>query len=314
MTIIAVTGATGFVGRAVVRRLLRDHPPENLRLLIRNSAQRPLPEYPAAVQRIDGDLEQQRALIKLVDGADAVVHIAAAIAGSSAETFERANAIGTRHLLQACRSQAPNSHLIHLSSLAAREPALSWYAASKHAAEQAVASSAVGYSMLRPPAVYGPDDPALADFWRWLARGWLIRLGPANARFSLLHVSDLAEAIMRLIEHGPTNTTLSLHDGHESDQQPGWSWPRLAQLATAQRGSNVRTLAIPSIALRSVAAVNLKFARMRKRPAMLSPGKHAELMHPDWVCDNSAIQSALHWQPSTSLAHALATLPGWNKV
>jgi len=306
--VIAVTGATGFVGQTAVGALRRAFPEAKLRLLIRNPDGRELPKEFVDCTVINGTLDAPEVLNGLVQGADCVVHIAAAIRGSSAVDFERDNICGTRRLVDAIAAAAPDAHLIQISSLAARRPDLSWYAASKRAAEEVVASNCRRFSILRPPAVYGPDDPALAGFWRTLARGWLIRAGAGQARFSLLHVDDLAEAICRLVEHGPTGEVLPLA-GPQPDG--GWRWEDLAALAGKTGDRRIRTVAIPGRLLSSGAALGLLTSRMAGRRAMLSPGKARELLHRDWVCDNLDIEKRLKWKPTTRLERALATLPGW---
>ena len=308
MPVIAVTGATGFVGQTAVGALRRAFPEAKLRLLIRNPDGRELPKEFVDCTVINGTLDAPEVLNGLVQGADCVVHIAAAIRGSSAVDFERDNICGTRRLVDAIAAAAPDAHLIQISSLAARRPDLSWYAASKRAAEEVVASNCRRFSILRPPAVYGPDDPALAGFWRTLARGWLIRAGAGQARFSLLHVDDLAEAICRLVEHGPTGEVLPLA-GPQPDG--GWRWEDLAALAGKTGDRRIRTVAIPGRLLSSGAALGLLTSRMAGRRAMLSPGKARELLHRDWVCDNLDIEKRLKWKPTTRLERALATLPGW---
>ncbi|MEM1082073.1 MAG: NAD-dependent epimerase/dehydratase family protein [Pseudomonadota bacterium] len=311
MPSIALTGATGFVGRVVLQRLRSQFKLDHVRVLVRNSAERSLASPFDQVEVIDGDLSDADALRRLVDGCDAVVHLAAAIAGNAVEDFDRVNVEGTQRLIEALSERTPRAHLIKISSLAAREPALSWYSASKARAEQCVLKSGLRYSILRPPAVYGPGDPALADFWRFLARGWLLRLGPDAARFSLLHVEDLAEATARLVEHGPTEQTMTLHDGHCADGQNGWRWSDLAHLAEVIGGRSVRVVPIHSSLLYVIAAINLQRAKLFGPPAMLNPGKHRELIHPDWVCDNRRIADCLAWQPTTTLRQTLDTLPGW---
>ncbi|MDT8409343.1 MAG: NAD(P)-dependent oxidoreductase [Wenzhouxiangellaceae bacterium] len=311
MSVIALTGATGFVGRSLVGQLKRTFPDATLRVLVRDAADRTLPvALETGCQIINGGLESADALERLVCGSDAVIHAAAAIAGNHAESFDRINIVGTRCLLDSIDRQAPNCHLVQISSLAAGKPALSWYAASKRAAEELVSARARRYSIVRPPAVYGPEDPALADFWRWLARGWLIRLGPVNARFSLLHVDDLAGAVAELVAKGPIRRNITL----AGDQPPGgWSWEAVGAVAARVRGGKVRIAALPRIALKSVAGLNLLRARTLSRPAILTPGKARELLYPDWVCDNQAAGQMIDWQPTTSLEQALDTLPGWRR-
>lgn len=305
MPVIALTGATGFVGQTAIPHLHRRFPDAKLRVLVRHPDKRALPPALDECEIVDGDLEESAPLAALVDGADCVVHAAAAIRGNGAGDFERANIVGTRRLVEAITGEAPGTHLIYLSSLAARQPELSWYSASKRAAEELVASRGVGHSILRPPAVYGPTDPALAGLWRMLARGWLVRPGSATALFSMLHVDDLVEAICRLIEHGPTGRIMPL-----AGPQPtaGWSWSELARIAGQASGRPVRTIAAPATALRLAAATSLVLARSVGRKALLSPGKARELLHPNWVCDNELIEQCLGWRPTTRLERMLASV------
>lgn len=312
MPVIALTGATGFVGTALIPALSA-HPDVQLRLLVRNAGRRHVPGFWGRCTVIDGDLNNRDALAKLAQGADHVVHAAASISGNSAADFDRTNITGTRNLVDACGDSSDASgnapHLILLSSLAAREPNLSWYASSKRAAEEVVCTAHEAFSILRPPAVYGPQDPALADFWRQLAHGRLIRLGPNKQRFSLLHVDDLAAAIARAIAKGPTGDTFELA-GNQPDG--GWSWTTLAECAQQQLDKPVRTIAVPGLLLKSVAALAPHSAKLTGKSAMLSPGKARELRHHDWVCDNQRITEALEWTPGMALKDALTTLPGWN--
>lgn len=306
---IAVTGATGFVGQATVAALRQLYPDSSLRLLVRNPRRRELPAALAGSEIVAGDLHDPPALKSLVRDAGVVVHIAAAIAGNNAADFERDNISGSRRLVEAIAATNPETHLIHLSSLAARQPELSWYSASKRAAEEVVASSVQRFSILRPPAVYGPTDPALAGFWRMLARGWLIRPGPVDARFSMLHVDDLADAVCRLAGQGPASAILPL-----AGPQPegGWSWAELARVAGHARGKSVRTVGVPGAMLGAGAGLGLVASRVMRRRAMLTPGKARELLHRDWVCDNLAMAQWLGWMPTTRFERALATLPGWS--
>ena len=310
MPVIALTGATGFIGRATLARLLASSTTPRLRVLVRDPRRLPIDD--PRIETVKGDLTDPDALDALVTDSDAIVHLAGAIAGSRQRDFDRVNIEGTALLAEAVLRRAPQAHALLVSSLAATRPALSWYAASKAGAERAWRDRLAATStVLRPPAVYGPDDPALADFWRMLARGWLIRLGPAEARFSLVHVDDVAEAIERLLLRGPSPTPFPL-----AGPQPegGWRWPDVAALAASIRGKHIRTVAVPGIALRTAGALALAGRRLTGGHALLSPGKVRELRHVDWVCDNLALTAHLDWQPDRRLDSALDSLPGWARA
>lgn len=299
---VALTGASGFVGRHLLERMLAAG--LQVRALWRA---RGAPAHPR-LEICSGALDSPEALAALVRDCDAVVHVAAAIRGRSAAQFDAVNVAGTRRLAEAVAAHAPQARLVALSSLAAREPGLSWYAASKAAGEAVLLSSGQDWAILRPPAVYGPGDPALAPLWRALARGWLPRLGPPAARFSLLYVDDLVEVVMRLLAlERPVRGVMPLHDGREG----GYGWPEVAGIGAARRGARVRIVPVPKVLLGAIAELNLRSAGPRGAAPMLTPGKFRELVHPDWTCDNSALEAALGWSPRATLEAYLPRLPGW---
>ncbi len=302
--LVALTGGSGFVGSHLIDQLLAEG--FAVRALWRSGqpAERPRLEW------VRGSLESDAALAELVRGCDAVVHAAAAIRGRRREQFNATNVTGTRRLADAVARHAPRARLVAVSTLAARSPELSWYAASKAAGEAELLAATETWSILRPPAVYGPRDPALAPLWRGLARGWLPRIGPPDARFSLLHVADLCEAVVRLLRRAePVGGLLPLHDGRAG----GYSWRDVAEIGAALRGAPVRIVPLPRSLLAAVTALNLRTAALRGARPMLTPGKLRELVHPDWVCDNSRLAAALGWMPARSLETSLPGLPGWEK-
>jgi nucleoside-diphosphate-sugar epimerase len=302
---VALTGASGFVGTRLADHLLAAG--HRVRALSRTRGR--CPSHPE-LEEIHGSLETPEALSELVAGSDCLIHLAAAIGGRNRQDFERVNAIGTRRLIEAAERENPGCRLIHVSSLAARAPELSHYAHSKRAAEQLVESSHLDWLILRPPAVYGATDPALAPLWQALAKGWLIQIGPRRARFSMLHVDDLCAAIVSLTSHRwPNQRKLCLDDGRSG----GYGWADLSTLASRLRGRRIRTLRLPSFILAGAALGNLAVSRWKGHPPLLTPGKVRELTHPDWVCGDNAAGLLPDWRPKRPFEVALVELPGWSK-
>lgn len=293
---VALTGATGFIGKHLAARLTADGCA--LQALTRS----PQPPAPG-IRWILGNLAEPAALSRLVEGVRAVVHCAGAVRGASPAEFNEVNVEGSRRLLQAVLQQPQPPRLLLISSLAAREPALSWYAASKRAAEALLPeySDRLAWTVLRPPAVYGPGDREILPLLRLLRRGWLPRIGPADARFSLLHVADLASAVSTWLSSPAEPGPFEIDDATPA----GYDWPGVRLLAERTWGRKVRELQLPLNLLRGAAWCNLQLARATGRAPMLTPPKLRELTHADWVCDNTALMQYLDWQPRIPLAAAL---------
>ncbi|MBM3520561.1 MAG: NAD-dependent epimerase/dehydratase family protein, partial [Alphaproteobacteria bacterium] len=149
---VAVTGATGFVGRHAVAELLRRG--HKVRALVRDAGRARLPD---GVSLVSGDLGDRAAMARLVEDATSLVHVAGAVSALRAADYFRANADPLPAIAEAAIA-ASVQRMIHVSSLAAREPMLSDYAASKRKAEELLAphGARISLLMLRPPAIYGP--------------------------------------------------------------------------------------------------------------------------------------------------------------
>ncbi|MCB2044888.1 MAG: NAD(P)-dependent oxidoreductase, partial [Novosphingobium sp.] len=147
---IALTGGTGFVGQALIDRALGDG------LALKALARKPQ-EPCEGIDWIQGDLADSDALAELVTGAEAVVHVAGVVSAPDAAGFEAGNVAGTLNLIQAALN-AGVPRFVFVSSLSAREPGLSDYGASKLRAEKLLKASTLDWTIVRPPAIYGPRD------------------------------------------------------------------------------------------------------------------------------------------------------------
>ncbi|HSH99920.1 MAG TPA: NAD-dependent epimerase/dehydratase family protein [Reyranella sp.] len=278
--IVAVTGATGFVGPHLIAALA--HHGWRLRLLIRRWT--PLPSLAGVdADIVWGDLADETALARLADGVDAVVHAAGLIKARRPGEFLAVNRDGTARLSAA----APRALFLLLSSLAAREPHLSPYATSKRAAEDVVAGRAGPWCAVRAPAVYGPGDRETLAYFKMAGRGLALKPDRPEARLSLIHVEDLAEALARTLDRPPAASVYEIDDGRAG----GYSHGDMAAAAAAGLGRPVRSVAVPQGLIGAVASLNAG----RPSPQIFTPSKVRELFHPDWVAHDRRLTAALGW-------------------
>jgi nucleoside-diphosphate-sugar epimerase len=304
MKTLALTGASGFVGAAVARRFADAG--WRVRALVHS---RPLPPEleEAGVTAMRGGLNDPASLAELAAGADAVVHCAALIKARRPQDFFTVNRDGARNLGQA--ASGANARMLFISSLAARQPELSDYAASKAAGEAAVAAiGGLRWDTIRPPAVYGEGDPETLKLLRWIARGLApVPAGPV-ARLSLIHVSDLAGAALAWAERGDaTQMVYEVDDGCAG----GRSWPEIVGVAAAALGVRPIVFAAPAPLLVAGAAAYEGLARAFGRTPMVTAGKARELCWPDWRCAPEPFQARFGWRPERDLETGLRETLDW---
>jgi nucleoside-diphosphate-sugar epimerase len=296
--IIAVTGGTGFVGKATIDRLVEaGHD-------VRALARRPQGVH-AGVTWIAGALDDEPTLAALCDGAEAVLHIAGVVNAPDAAGFNAVNIGGTRALLKAAQ-RARIDRFVHVSSLSAREPGLSLYGASKRGGEDAVVSAGLDWCVVRPPGVYGPGDTEMLDMFRLARRG--VALLPRRGRVSLIHVDDLARLLTILVTRGASHQILEPDDGKTG----GWSHAEFADALGKTFGrKSILKLGLPKLVLRLGAQLD---GTMRGKAAKLTADRVAYLTHPDWVAAASgAIDPAL-WKPAIETGAGLAETVRWYRA
>lgn len=301
---VAVTGATGFVGRVLCNALVAHHSPTRALVRSREAGSRLPPE----VEAVQGSLDDEASLSPLIEGVGTVIHLAGLVAARRTEDYQRVNDAGTKRLLAAVGKAARPARVLLVSSLAARNPAASPYAASKRAGEDAAVDSGLEVCVVRPPAVYGPRDRGTLPIFRQLSRGLLVAPGSAEARFSLLYVDDLARLLCRLLARPVWRGEVIEPD----DGRPGgYRWADLAALAAPLVGRPVRCVQAPRPLVWCAALAAEAVAAVRGRAPMLSRGKLGELWYPDWVCRERPVDAMAGWAPRVGFVEGASCTLDW---
>jgi nucleoside-diphosphate-sugar epimerase len=276
---VAVTGATGFLGRHLVRRLADDG--WTVRILTRRDVL-----FPAwrniTPQIVIGDVRDPAALRRLCAGADLLVHAAGLIKAPGRAAFDAVNRDGAHQA--ALAAQAAGLRMILISSLAAREPALSDYAASKRAGEDA-AQAVLGekLTIVRPPAIYGPGDTETLTLFAAARSAPFLPVFGTAARLCVIHVEDAAAQIAAACA-APKAGTFAVSDA----RREGYSWAQIMTAVGQAAGRQPRLIAVPHWTIRLAAHM---CAFLTGGRAIFGPGKARELLHPNWSVAGDAVLS-----------------------
>lgn len=297
MSVIALTGGTGFVGsHAIEAALAAGH---ELRALTR----RPQAGR-AGVTWIEGALDRPDSLAALMQGADAVLHIAGVINAPDRDGFAAGNIEGTRAVIAAAQA-AGIRRFVQVSSLAAREPDLSIYGWSKAEADKLLLATDLDWTIVRPPAIFGPRDQEMLELFK-LAKRHVMPLPPAGGRMSVIAVGELVRLLVAL----PASNALSREIVEPDDGTPdGWDHRDFARAIGAAMGSKVLPLPLPRVLLNAIAALDGLF---RGKKAKLTPDRVAYFCHQDWA--SHARPPADMWSPQQPTPEALAETANWYRA
>ena len=292
---IAVTGATGFIGRHVVSRIASGG---DIAIAV------PRPFVHNTLREIFGR-------------ADAVVHLAGVVAAISDEAYVEGNVTSSRLVAEAARDAGVR--LVHISSLAAAGPApagaphvetgtpapITTYGRTKLDGELAVRAIASRWTVLRPGVVYGPGDRALVPLFRMAKRGILPLVGRADAAYTFVYIDDLVTAILAAVARGPDGATMFV--GHPQPVTPRTLVEQVRDVA----GGRAAIVRVPQPLLRLAAWGGDAVGAATRRPVLINSRRFVELDSPGFVCRVDRLREDLGVEAQVGLADGLRHAADW---
>jgi len=295
---LAMTGATGFVGSRFLDLAVKQG------YIVRALTRKKQDDRPN-VTWVRGALDNAKSLGQLCDGAQIVVHIAGLVNAPDRAGFEAGNVSGTLSVVEAAK-QAGAQRFIHISSLAATQPELSIYGETKAKAEKIVASSGLDWTIIRPPAVYGPGDTEMLDLFKMAKWGFITLPPDADGKLSVIHVDDLCPAIAAVM---PVHEDLTAQIFEVDDGIGGaWTQSNFAKAIGAAIGKQIKPIGMPKTVLELGAKMDRLFRRNR---AKLTHDRVSYFCHNDWSIDPAKRLPAEIWQPKVETEKGLKKTAQW---
>jgi nucleoside-diphosphate-sugar epimerase len=316
-----VTGSNGFIGSHLAAELVqRGH--DVSCLVRRTSRTESLDGLP--IRRVIGDTRDRASLDAVVKDTDVVFHLAGVIDAPDPAAYFAVNTQGTRNLIEACLASAPGLwKFVFVSSISAAGPSpcgtalneddasrpISDYGRSKLAAEEVVlgAGDRLPVTVIRPPNVLGPGQKELADAIRLIRRRIKPTIGSAEARTSVVSVSDVVRALILAAEDPRSRGRIYyVTDGH------AYSWREITDAVAESLGVRRFYLPVPYAFQVAIAAVAEAASRLRGTKPLVSR-EHIDATRKCWVYDGSRIRRELGFVPETDMPAAVRAAVAWSR-
>jgi nucleoside-diphosphate-sugar epimerase len=311
-----VTGATGFVGSHLVEALQRSR--VDVTVLARSPV-KAAALVAQGVHVIPGDLHHTEGLRRAAAGQDIIYHVAGITAARNETEFFRANQEGTVNLVGAA-SATGRPRFVLVSSLAAGGPAprglpldgteqprpVTAYGRSKLAAEQVVRGSALPWTIVRPPVVYGPRDREVLKVFRLARLGVAPVFGDGSQELSAVHAGDLASALLAVA--GADGTVGRIYNACHPEVFTSAEFGRAVGNAM---GRSVGTIRIPKPLGRILLSLTETTAKLAGQTTILTADKAHEFFQPAWTGDPRPLMRETGWHATFDLSSGLTDTYEW---
>lgn len=322
--VIAITGATGFIGSHLADRMLAAG--HEVRALVRASSNLRWLDG-KDVQLVQGDIRDADSLEDFIRDADYVYHIAGVVKARDRAGYFDGNVRATENMLQAAERFAPGlRRFLYVSSQTAAGPSpsldrpvreedeprpITTYGESKIAAESAVRAVAdrLPWTIVRPPAMYGPRDTEIFIYFQTIARHLNSMIGFDDKRLSLLHADDLVSGMVLAAEAGN-----SVGETYFISSEEYYSWPQVGALTAGIMDRRVLTIRLPHAMVYTVAALAQSIAALQQKPATLNMEKARDITQRYWTCDVSKAKRELGYRQEVGLEEGIRGTVEWYRA
>jgi dihydroflavonol-4-reductase len=319
---VFVTGGTGFVGSHLVDLLIERG--NSVRCLVRRSSKLRYLDH-SKIELAYGALDDSTDWDEALADVDTIYHVAGTTFARRAKDYFTTNHQGTETILaQALKRRDQIKRFVYISSLAAVGPGpdgkpvnenatpapITPYGRSKLAAEEAVraVSDLLPVTIIRPPAVYGPRDYGIFEFFKAVKGGMFPMIGRRDKRVSLVHARDLCEGV---ILAGESETAIGRTYFISSEDD--YSMRAVADLMAALMHKRAREIAIPKSLAYGVAIMAEAAAAVLRKPPVINRDKVTDLSQTSWSCSIERAKSELGYMPRVQLEDGLRETIEWYK-
>lgn len=317
-----ITGATGFIGSHLAEHLHEKG--YELRALIRPTSDRKFIAH-LPIEFVTGSFGDPDSLTAAVTGVDAIYHVAGVVASKDRKGFFDGNQVATANLLDAARRHNPSlARFVHVSSQAAVGPSrsaedpvdetapmkpITTYGESKAAAEREVLDrmSSMPATIVRPPAVYGPRDVGVYQFFQVVKKGIAPLMGFDNKLVSLVHVHDLVRGFVLAGE-----SAVGIGETYFISSERFYDWKEVGAI-TARIMGRRRPIYVnlPHALVFGVAAVNGFLGRFMKKAPILDFEKGRDITQSYWTCSVEKARRQIGYRESLSIEAGIRNTVEW---
>jgi nucleoside-diphosphate-sugar epimerase len=319
---VFITGATGFVGSFIAEELLKKN--YEVRCLVRKMSNlRWIADLD--VECHYGSLNDSDSLLRGVEGCDYVYHAGGITKAMSEQEYFNANYEGTKNLVDACiKHKKKIKRFIYISSQTAVGPSptilpidethepnpVTNYGKSKLAGEQYVNknSKKVAVTIVRPPAVYGPRDSDILEFFRTVKNGIIPILGGKERYLSLIHVRDLVRGIIAAAE-----SNKSIGETYFITSQKPHSWEEISKITLKVLQKKGVKIPVPMALMKGVAVISEGIAALRNKPTLMNKKKIIDMEQEFWTCASGKAKRDFDFEVKIDLENGIRETLIWYK-
>ena len=319
---IFITGATGFVGSFLAERLAAAG--HELTCLVRKKSNlRWIADL--NVECFYGSLYDQASLLRGLEGAEMIYHVAGVTKARTKEEYFKGNFEGTRNLIDAAlqhKSKLARFVLVSSQTAVGSSPTLipidedqpanplTDYGRSKRAAEEYALSvmDRLPLTIVRPPAVYGPRDTDILEFFRTVKFGIIPQLGGTEKYLSLIHVKDLCRGIVDAAEHpGAAGKVYFI-----TSPKP-YAWGEVSRITLKILEKRGFQIPVPIGLMKGIALISEGVSALTKKPALINKQKIIDMEQEFWTCSPDKAKKELGFECEIDLEEGIRNTLTWYK-